>query len=68
MFNGGSEISTRLQIGSKDVIDTTSSVGGYMKFESDDINKVYKLLELHHKQMPRLLQTVLVSARPKLCV
>ena len=47
MFNGGSEIGSRIQLGSKNVISTTDSVVGYMRFEADDINKLHQLLELH---------------------
>ena len=47
LFNGGSEIGHRYQIGEKAVTNTTIAIGGYMKFESDDINKIYQLLEHH---------------------
>lgn len=47
LFIGGSEISPAVQIGSKQVPATTESVVGYMRFETDDLNKLKQLLELH---------------------
>ena len=46
-FLGGSEISTRIQVGSKDVENITNNVAGFMRFESDDKNVILKLLEKH---------------------
>lgn len=47
MFSGGSEISAGIQIGDKSVKSALDSVVGYMRFESDSIDKLLKLLELH---------------------
>ncbi|HRX78052.1 MAG TPA: hypothetical protein P5307_03275 [Pirellulaceae bacterium] len=47
MFKGGSEIDARLTLGRKEVPDTTKSVGGFMRFDSDDINLLFNLLESH---------------------
>jgi len=47
IFTGGSAIGSRVQLGSKNVISTTDSVVGYMRFETDDIGKLHQLLELH---------------------
>ncbi len=47
MFNGGSEISPGIQLGSKKVKSATDTVAGYMRFETNDINKLHQLLELH---------------------
>ena len=44
---GGSEIDNRTQIGDKSVRPITDSIGGYMRFESNDINKIHELLKLH---------------------
>lgn len=47
IFAGGSEIGKRIQIGNKQVRPITDSVDGYMRFETDDINKIHELLKLH---------------------
>lgn len=47
IFSGGSEIRNSIQIGVKNVSPMTASVVGCMRFETDDISQVYKLLELH---------------------
>ena len=47
MFQGGSEIGKRIQLGNKDVTDTTESIVGYMRFESDSVEAVKKLLDDH---------------------
>lgn len=47
IFSGGSEIRKSIQIGFKKVPLTTKSVVGCMRFETDDISQVHKLLELH---------------------
>jgi len=47
MFQGGSEIGKRVQLGTKNVTDTTKSVVGYMRFESDNIEAIEKLLADH---------------------
>jgi len=47
MFLGGSEISSQLQIGLKPVNKITNSIAGFMRFESEDKNKLLALLENH---------------------
>lgn len=47
IFKGGSEIQNRVQLGLKHVNSTTDSVVGYMRFETDDISKLHRLLKLH---------------------
>jgi hypothetical protein len=47
MFKGGSEIGSRQLIGQKTVADTTESVGGYMRFDSDDLPRLNELLQDH---------------------
>ncbi len=47
LFQGGSEIANRIQIGDKKVSDITEQVGGFMRFESEDSAAVKKLLQSH---------------------
>jgi hypothetical protein len=47
IFQGGSEISNQYQIGKKPVQKITNNIGGFMRFESDDRNKILALLEKH---------------------
>jgi hypothetical protein len=47
MFKGGSEIGLRQPIGPKAVPDSTQSVGGYMRFDSDDPEQLHLLLQAH---------------------
>ena len=47
LFRGGSEISNRIQIGDKLVPDITKHIGGFMRFESSDLNAIRSLLEMH---------------------
>ena len=47
MFKGGSEIGSRTIVGQKAVADTTEIVGGYMRFDSDDLEKLQALLRDH---------------------
>ena len=47
MFKGGSEIGSRHALGKKEVADTTVSVGGFMRFDSNDLNKLKELLAKH---------------------
>jgi len=47
MFLGGSEISNQLQTGPKPVNKITNNIGGFMRFESEDKNKLLALLENH---------------------
>jgi len=46
-FRGGSEISNRVMLGSKTVPNTCDAIGGFMRFESDDISALLSLLEKH---------------------
>lgn len=47
VFIGGSEISNQIQIGKKHVKNITDKIGGFMRFESEDKNKIFSLLEKH---------------------
>lgn len=47
MFKGGSEIGSRYTVGQKKVPDITKNVGGYMRFDSDDLERLQALLEDH---------------------
>jgi len=47
IFAGGSEIANSVPIGSKPVPPITASIAGFMRFDSDDVNKVHALLKLH---------------------
>jgi len=47
LFQGGSEIGKRIRLGSKEVADTTESVSGYMRFESEDLVALKDLLNEH---------------------
>ena len=47
MFKGGSEIGLRYTVGQKVVPDITENVGGYMRFDSDDLERLQALLEDH---------------------
>jgi len=47
IFLGGSEISNQMLIGKKAVKNITSKIGGFMRFETEDKNKVLALLEKH---------------------
>lgn len=47
MFKGGSAIGARQTVGKKPVSDTTESVGGYMRFDSDDLERLQALLKDH---------------------
>lgn len=47
VFLGGSEISNQIQIGNKPVKNITNIIGGFMRFESEDKNKILALLEKH---------------------
>lgn len=44
MFAGGSAIGGRYAIGEKSVLDTTESVGGFMRFDSDNLERLLTLL------------------------
>lgn len=47
LFQGGSEIGKRIQLGGKKIADTTESIAGYMRFEAEDINALKNLLNEH---------------------
>lgn len=47
MFNGGSEIGKSTLLGSNSVSPVTNSAVGYMRFETDNIDKLHKLLGAH---------------------
>jgi hypothetical protein len=47
LFQGGSEISNPIQLGSKKVSEITAHIDGFMRFESNDINSVLSVLEMH---------------------
>jgi len=47
LFQGGSAIGKRMLFGQKEVVNTTSSVAGYMRFKSSDIETIKELLEEH---------------------
>ena len=47
MFRGGSEIGERHTLGRKDVPNTTADIGGYMRFDSDDVDQLKELLKIH---------------------
>lgn len=47
IFTGGSVIAPGVQIGAKQVNATTDSVGGFMRFDTNDIDKLHALLQHH---------------------
>lgn len=47
VFIGGSEVSPGVKIGDYAVTLATDSVVGYMRFKTDDVNILYRLLEQH---------------------
>jgi hypothetical protein len=47
MFQGGSEVGVRRVLGYKEVPDTTKRVGGYMRFDSEDLDRLVELLDEH---------------------
>jgi len=47
LFKGGSEIGARQAVGKKAVSDTSRDVGGYMRFDADDLNRLTELLQQH---------------------
>ena len=47
MFQGGSAIANAMQLGNKPVAATTASVGGFMRFASNDRQAVIELLHQH---------------------
>ena len=47
IFNGGSEITESHVLGTKPIHQTTKSVVGVMRFETDDMDKLNNLLKLH---------------------
>lgn len=50
LFRGGSVIGGRSVVGKKDVPDTTAYIAGYMRFESDSLEALEKLLA-HHPEV-----------------
>lgn len=47
MFQGGSELGGRHQIGSKAAPDSTDTIVGFMRFETDDLARLKQLLQTH---------------------
>ena len=47
VFVGGSEMGACVQLGEKPVPLITKHVDGFMRFEADDINEIYRLLKYH---------------------
>jgi len=47
LFQGGSEIGERILLGAKAVADTTNSIVGYMRFESESAEPIIELLKEH---------------------
>lgn len=47
LFQGGSEIGSRQTIGGKPVPDTSREVGGYMRFDSENLDQLLELLDQH---------------------
>lgn len=47
MFRGGSAIGARHAVGEKEVADTTEQVGGFMRFDADDRERLHELLQEH---------------------
>lgn len=47
MFRGGSEIGKRHRLGSKQIADSSNELGGYMRFDSDDLSQLKELLKQH---------------------
>lgn len=47
MFQGGSEIGKRILLGEKSATDITKYIGGFMRFESNNLEAVKELLNKH---------------------
>lgn len=47
VFQGGSELGKRFSIGEKGVFDSTERLGGFMRFDSDDLPALQVLLQAH---------------------
>lgn len=47
LFKGGSEIGARQTLGGKPVPDTSQTVGGYMRFDSETPDPLLRLLDQH---------------------
>lgn len=47
LFKGGSEIGMRETIGKKTVPDSSAVIGGFMRFDSDDLPQLLDLLKNH---------------------
>ncbi len=50
MFDGGSEIGKRVELGKKSGFDVTDRIGGYMRFNAANLEKLKELLS-HHPVM-----------------
>ena len=47
IFQGGSEIYASAKLGKKAIPDITKNIAGFMRFETDDMDKLLLLLEKH---------------------
>lgn len=47
MFQGGSALGSRHAIGKKPVSDSTDTIVGFMRFDSDDLGRLMELLDRH---------------------
>ena len=47
LFRGGSAIGRRTTIGGTEVPDITEHIGGYMRFDAENIEDLLELLEAH---------------------
>ena len=47
LFRGGSTIGQRTTIGKGEVPDITSTIGGYMRFDTETLDELTDLLEQH---------------------
>jgi len=47
IFQGGSEIYNSIALGKKNIPDITVNIGGFMRFETEDKNRLISLLDKH---------------------
>jgi tRNA 2-selenouridine synthase SelU len=47
IFRGGSAIANAVQLGEQKVSPVTDSIDGFMRFETDDIERLHALLRSH---------------------
>lgn len=47
LFKGGSAIGSRITVGSKSVPETSQRVGGFMRFDAEDLSQLMALLDQH---------------------